>query len=80
MDMKPVKSANLKAVGYDPTTKTLAIEFSGGNVYHYSGVPPELHDDLCACESFGRFFQERIRGKYEYQKQEKKEAARGNQG
>ena len=33
--MTPVKSSQLTKVGYDEATRTLAVEFKGGAVYHY---------------------------------------------
>lgn len=50
---KPVTSSNLVAVGYDPATSTLAVEFKGGAVYHYGNVPAQAFDDLMASPSPG---------------------------
>lgn len=60
--LTPVDSSQIEAVGYDETTKTLAIKFKhGGSVYHYDNVAPELYTDLCAAESKGAFFGKRIK-------------------
>jgi hypothetical protein len=58
--MKPVKSSNINAVGYDPTEKVLHIEFSSGNTYSYAGVEPEQHAELINAESVGRHFANNI--------------------
>jgi len=51
--MKSVKSSQVKAVGFDPATKTMAVEFHGGGIYHYSGVTPEQHTKMLASKSIG---------------------------
>lgn len=65
-------SSQIKAFGYDPATKTLAIRFNGKSgeryVYTYTNVPQELHEGLKAADadpdqSVGRFFGEHIKGK-----------------
>lgn len=63
MKMHPVTSSNLKAVGYDPETKTLRVQFSSGGSYDYPGVDPELHEQFLAADSVGKFFHSRIRGR-----------------
>jgi hypothetical protein len=70
MDMKRVQSSNGEAVGYDPDTKTLAVEFKpppkkiAGALYHVHGVPSEVYQGLLGARSFGRFYSEKIKGKY----------------
>lgn len=66
MDMKPVKSSNVNAVGYDPATKQLAIEFKGSGTYYYEDVPPERHAALMGApgdskHSVGRAFHSHIK-------------------
>ena len=61
---KPVKSSNLKAIGYDGATKRLAVQFSGGAIYHYEDVPPEVYADFDKAESAGRFFMGKIRNAF----------------
>lgn len=69
IEMKPVQSSNIKAVGYEAESQTLAIQFGSGATYHYKGVPKDIYDDLCQCESFGRFHAQNIKGKFEYERQ-----------
>jgi tellurite resistance-related uncharacterized protein len=55
----PVKSSNIKAVGYDPKVKTLEVEFkslSGPSVYQYENVPEALYQSFMSSESKGQFF------------------------
>lgn len=51
MNRTPVSSSNLQAVGYDPATRTLEIEFLNGGLYSYSGVPASVHASLMAASS-----------------------------
>lgn len=54
----PVESNQVKAIGYDPATKTLAVTFTRGQgaIYHYAGVEPETHAAFVGAESIGKFF------------------------
>jgi hypothetical protein len=56
--MTPVVSNQVKAVGYDAATQTLAVTFTRGtgHVYHYPNVAPKVHADFMAAESKGKFF------------------------
>ena len=59
----------MRSVGYDQEQRVLEIEFTGGEVYRYFDVPPEVHRGLMAAESHGRYFHQYIRDKsYRYQK------------
>lgn len=64
MKLQPVKSSNIKAVGYDPDAQRLVVEFHTGKKYVYSDVPPEVHQNLMSAKSIGLFFGLNIRGKY----------------
>jgi hypothetical protein len=61
MEMQPVKSSNVKAVGYDEENKTLQVEFRSGGIYQYASVQPEMYADLLAAESVGRFVSQVVR-------------------
>ena len=63
--MKPVESNQVKAVGYDPATKTLAVTFTrgAGAIYHYPNVEPKVHADFLAAESIGKFFGANVQGR-----------------
>jgi hypothetical protein len=69
VDRQPVKSSNVRSVGYDKETSTLAVEFNGGSVYHYHDVPKEVHENLIASRSVGGFLSSNIRGKFKHSKQ-----------
>lgn len=77
IEMKPVESSQLAAIGYDPQSQTLAIQFKGrgdtpGPVYHYFDFEPERFAEFEAAESKGSFFYQQIRSnqtRYPYQRQ-----------
>ena len=63
IEVQPVKSSNLKAIGYDSASSTLAVEFANG-VYHYAEVDAALFAEFEASESKGQFFAQRIRKQF----------------
>lgn len=64
MIRKPVASSNLCAVGYCEQTRLLEIEFTGGGVYQYERVEPEVYRALVSSAEIGKFFQANIRNVY----------------
>ncbi|WP_017758189.1 KTSC domain-containing protein [Pseudacidovorax intermedius] len=61
--MAQVRSNQIACIGYDASTKTLAVQFSRNldHVYHYPNVEPETHEAFMAAESKGKFFGEHIK-------------------
>ena len=51
MERVPVKSANLKSVGYDINEQTLEVEFLDGSIYRHQRVPPLKFQKLLAAPS-----------------------------
>lgn len=79
IEMKPVTSSQIAAIGHDSASGTLAILFppkkSTGisDTYHYQGVSAELFAEFLAAESQGSFFIQRIKKfpeQYPYRKVE----------
>jgi len=69
MERQHVSSSNLKSVGYDPSTKTLEIEFLNGGLYQYSNVPESVHKALMSASSHGQYFDSHIKKSgYRYNK------------
>jgi len=64
MELTPVTSSNVKAVGYDPDTQRLVVEFHSGKKYAFVDVPPAVHDGFLGAKSMGIFFVREIKGKY----------------
>lgn len=64
MNRTPVKSSNVKSIGYDMAAQELEVEFNSG-VYVYSDVPPQVYSELMAAESAGKYVAANIKGLYE---------------
>lgn len=58
IQLQPVDSSQVRAVGYDPQTRTLSVTFMHGlgSVYQYMNVSPETHSAFVSAESIGSFF------------------------
>jgi hypothetical protein len=57
--LTPCKSSNVHSHGYDPITRTLAVQFKGkdgkpAGLYHYYDVAPGAYAGLQKGESVGR--------------------------
>jgi len=66
MNRTPVSSSNLVSVGYDPSTRTLEIEFKKGRVYQYSNVPQDVYEGLMSAPSHGKYHHRHIKNRYSY--------------
>jgi KTSC domain len=64
MTMISLNSSAIDAVGYDEDSRTLVIEFSGGNSYTYYRVPPEKFEGLINSYSPGGYYNDHIKGRY----------------
>lgn len=71
IELTPVESSRLQAIGYNPDTQTLAIQFSPASVYHYANFTAEDWAAFQAAESKGSHFIKNIQNakdKYPYVK------------
>jgi hypothetical protein len=68
MEMTPVNSTNILAIGYDPDSATLTISFKGGDEYEYYDVPQHEFDSFLAAETKGGYGHQNIYKKYSQQK------------
>jgi hypothetical protein len=64
MNRIPVHSSNIRAVGYEPETRTMEVEFHSGGVYRYSGVPETIYQGLMQAASKGSYFHDHIKDRY----------------
>jgi hypothetical protein len=64
MKRTPVSSSNIKAIGYDPESQLLEVEFNQGAVYEYRLVPAAVHQALMSAGSIGQYFAANIKGQY----------------
>ena len=46
MTMYPATSTNVLAVGYEPRSSTLRVQFHSGGVYDYYGVDSHLFEQM----------------------------------
>lgn len=63
MELKPVNSSNIAAVGYDGGT--MHVQFANGSLYKYEGVTEKDYADLMNADSIGSAFHFGIKQKYE---------------
>lgn len=64
--MVPVASSNLSSVGYD--NGNLFVRFQKGGLLRYKDVPRRDYEELLAAPSVGKFFHQRIRSVYEWER------------
>jgi hypothetical protein len=60
MERKRINSSKIRAVGYDPKSQTLEVEFSDGRLLQYRGVSPEVHRQFMAAPSATSYFEDKI--------------------
>ena len=63
-----VMSSDIASIGYDTASQTLEIEFHATGVYRYFSVPANIHHDLLATPSPGKYFLQQIKGKFAWEK------------
>jgi hypothetical protein len=68
MEMIPVESSNLEAVGYDNNEARLVIGFKDGSAYEYYDVPQYVYDELIAADSKGKHAHHNIYKVYNQQR------------
>lgn len=68
MDRQKVTSSNIAAIGYDPETKTLEVEFKRGQVYSYKNVPEAAYVAFGEASSKGLYFEQNIKTRYPFKR------------
>ena len=68
MKMRSVKSSQIKEIGHDPLTGTLAVRFNTGALYHYAGVDAKKFEEFKAAPSIGSHFGKHIKGAHDYKR------------
>lgn len=64
MQMIPVSSSNISAIGYEH--QTLFVSFNTGGTYAYSSVPESVYRGLMSAGSIGNYFATHIKNVYAY--------------
>jgi KTSC domain len=59
-----VESSAIESVGYDARSRTLEVEFAGGGLYRYFGVPVRAYELLLRADSHGAYVNRRIKPYY----------------
>lgn len=57
-------SSSIRAIGYEPDTRSLIVGFTSGAVYAYRDVPEPVYRAFRDAESKGRFFASEIRPRF----------------
>jgi hypothetical protein len=63
-----LQSTSLHAATYQDHSAFLELEFPGGAIYRYLGVPERVYQELLSAESKGRYFNQHIRNRFAYAK------------
>ena len=66
MHRQTLRSTSLRSAQYDPSTQSLHIEFTSGQIYRYLHVPTQIYYGLINAPSHGEFFNDQIRDHYEH--------------
>lgn len=66
VEMVPVVSSNVEAIGYDEGQLILVVRYNSGVSYAYYGVPPDVHLSLMASGSKGNYLAHSVKGIYDY--------------
>jgi hypothetical protein len=61
VEMLPVDSTMVSAVGYDPASQTLHVQYHGGRTYQHPGVPPAKWEALQASPSKGKYLNTQVK-------------------
>jgi|GEM_PF-941726 len=66
MKRDSVSSSTVAAIGYDPGSETLEVEFTNGSVYRYFNLSAGTYEQLMAAPSKGKFLHYYITNAYPY--------------
>ena len=61
-------SSNVVEIRYHEPSRECFVKFTGGTVYCYENVPPEVWEELVHSQSKGRFVNIVLRRGYKYRK------------
>jgi KTSC domain len=66
MQLVPVYSSSLAALGYDADSQGLHIRFRNGQTYKYLSVPQSTFEALMRAPSKGTFFSDNIKERFTF--------------
>lgn len=61
MNLVPVTSSNVQAIGYDPASRMLLVQFKGGATYSHQDVSPQDHAALLGAKSIGSHYHQHFK-------------------
>lgn len=64
IELIPVSSSNISAIGYDESQNILQIEFNNGRLYEYYAVPPYVFNEFLGASSKGTYANQNIYKNY----------------
>jgi hypothetical protein len=65
MELYPINSNMVEAIGYDPDYYILQVVYTGGKTFEYADVPPEVWEELYNAESVGNYLMNNIMDNYQ---------------
>ena len=68
MHMHAVKSSQIKEIGHDPASNTLAVRFNTGALYHYADFGAEKFEAFRTAESIGSHFGKHVKSGHTYKR------------
>lgn len=63
-----VQSTNIQCVAHQGGDLFVRFNYGGGTCYRYTGVPAETYSELLTAESVGRFFDQRVKKSFPYER------------
>jgi hypothetical protein len=70
IEMYPVGSSNISAVGYDSINETVLIYFLNNTVYAYKGINEIVFEELKTAPSVGSYLNRNFKNVYHYERVE----------
>jgi hypothetical protein len=61
VEMVSVSSSDINAIGYDPESSELYVDYAKGGMYIYSGVPAVVFEEFLAAPSKGIYCNEQVK-------------------
>lgn len=65
MEMIRVSSNAIRAIGYDPVSKRMDVEFVETGTYSYCRVPQQLFSQFLRASSKGAFYNTHVKDRYQ---------------
>lgn len=67
--MRNVLSSHINRIGYDADAQEFHVEYDGGKMAVYEGVPPDVAASVSSSASIGEAMYAHVRGKFPHRYQ-----------